>query len=212
MLTARQLLTFGATAWALIVIPGPSVLFVVTRGIALGRRAALATVVGNAAGQQVHVVAVALGVGVLVARSVTVFDLMKVAGAVYLAYLGAKTIRNAGALRLALTATTLPRSTRRLLGEGFVVGVTNPKTTIFFLAVLPQFVDRGHGHVPLQLLLLGVEFSMIALLSDSAYALAAGTVRRWFERRPARAGKVSVVSGLVMIALGVRLAFVGRAD
>jgi threonine/homoserine/homoserine lactone efflux protein len=212
VLSLRQFLTFGATAWALIVIPGPSVLFVVTRGIALGRRAALATVVGNTTGQLVHVAAVALGVGVLVARSVTVFNVMKIAGALYLAYLGLRTIRGAASLKLALAGTTAPRSTRRLLGEGFVVGVTNPKTTIFFLAVLPQFVDRSRGHVSLQLLLLGLVFAAIAVLSDSSYALAAGSVRRWFDRRPERTEKVSVTSGLVMIGLGVRLALVGRAD
>jgi threonine/homoserine/homoserine lactone efflux protein len=212
VLTLHQLLTFGATAWALIVLPGPSVLFVVTRAIALGRRAALATVVGNTAGQQVHVVAVALGVGVLVARSVAVFNVMRIVGALYIGYLGVRTIRGAGALRLAVAGATAPRSTRRLLGEGFVVGVTNPKTTIFFLAVLPQFVVRGRGHVPFQLLQLGLEFSVIALMSDSTYAVAAASVRRWFERKPDRAEKVSVTSGLVMIGLGLRLAIVGRAD
>ena len=212
LLTGRQLVTFGATAWALIVLPGPSVLFVVSRGISLGRRAALATVVGNTSGLCVHVAAIALGVGVLVARSLAVFTAMKVVGALYIAYLGVKTIRGAGALTLALAGSAAPRSTRRLLGEGFVVGITNPKTTIFFLAVLPQFVDRGRGHVSLQLLMLGLEFAVIALLSDSTYGLAAGSVRRWFERRPERVGKVSIGSGLVMIALGVRLALAGRAD
>lgn len=212
MLTLRQLLTFGVTALALVVIPGPSVLFVVTRGIALGRRAALATVVGNTCGQFVHIVAISLGVGAVVARSVVIFTVMKIAGAAYLAYLGVKTIRGGTGLRAALATSAAPRSTRRLLSEGFVVGITNPKTTLFFLAVLPQFAVRAHGHVPGQLLMLGLEFATIALISDSIYGLAAGSVRRWFERSPRRIGQVSVASGVIMIALGVRLAVVGRSD
>ena len=212
MLTIRQFLTFGATALALIVIPGPSVLFVISRGIALGRRAALATVAGNTSGQLVQAVAVAFGVGVVVARSAVLFTAMKLTGAAYICYLGIKAIRGRQGLQAAMARATAPRSTRRLLGEGFVVGITNPKTTLFFLAVLPQFVIRSHGHVPGQLIVLALEFAAISVVSDSLYGLAAGSVRRWFERSPRRAGQASVGSGLIMIALGIRLAVVGRSD
>jgi threonine/homoserine/homoserine lactone efflux protein len=197
---------------ALLVIPGPSVLFVVTRGVVLGRRAALATVLGNELGICVHVVAVAVGVGAIVQRSVAVFTAMKLAGAAYLVWLGIRAIRERRDLREALASSMSDHSRRRLVRDGFVVGVSNPKTTLFFLAVLPQFVRPEQGHVTLQLLALGVTFVALAFLNDGLYGVAAGSVRRWLDRSPRRAELVGGASGLVMIGLGVRLAVTGRRD
>jgi threonine/homoserine/homoserine lactone efflux protein len=137
-----SLLAFAVAAFVLIIVPGPSVLFVVSRGVALGRRAALLSVLGNEAGLGVHVIAVSLGLGAVVERSATVFTVLKLAGAAYLVYLGVKAIRTRRSLRGVLDAAALPKRSRRLFGEGFLVGVGNPKVIIFLAAILPQFVDR----------------------------------------------------------------------
>lgn len=212
MFPTGHLLAFAATAFALIVVPGPSVLFVISRGVALGRRAAVATVVGNAAGAYVQVAAVAVGIGALVERSAVIFTTIKLAGAAYLMLLGIRMFRNRRALAAMLDATVAPKSTRRILREGFTVGVTNPKTVIFFAAVVPQFTDRSAGQVPLQLLSLGLVFVLIALVSDSAWGIAAGTARTWFARSPRRLELVGGTGGLVIVGLGVSLALTGRKD
>src|SRR4051794_34825399 len=137
-----SLLAFTVAAFVLIIVPGPSVLFVVSRGVALGRRAALLSVLGNESGLAVHVVAVSLGLGAVVAGSAAVFTVLKLAGAGYLVFLGVKAVRSRRSLRGVLDAATLPKRGRRLLGEGFLVGVGNPKVIIFLAAILPQFVDR----------------------------------------------------------------------
>jgi threonine/homoserine/homoserine lactone efflux protein len=210
--TATQILSFAAASMVLLIIPGPSILFVVSRGITLGRRAALATVLGNTMGSAVHVTAVAVGVGALVARSATVFTAMKLAGACYLVWLGLRAVRHRTHLVEALTGPATPRSASRLLRDGFVVGISNPKTTLFFLAVLPQFVRTEAGHPSLQLLALGAVFCALALVNDSAYGLAAGSLRRWLDRSPRRLAMVGGTSGLLMIGLGIRLALTGRRD
>lgn len=199
-------------AFALIVIPGPSVMFEISRAVALGRRAGLATVAGNAIGQYVQVTLVALGIGVIVEGSEVVFTALKLVGAGYIVVLGLRAIRDRRTLAGVLDAAVVPRGTGRILREGFVVGLTNPKSAVFFTAVLPQFVEPAGGHIPLQLLALGVVWVAIALTCDSAWAFVAGTARDWFARSPRRLELVGGAGGLVMIALGIRLALVGRKD
>jgi threonine/homoserine/homoserine lactone efflux protein len=212
--TASQLLAFVVAAEALLIVPGPSVLFVVSRGVTYGRRAAVATVAGNTAGTAVQVVAVAAGLGAVVATSTVVFTTMKVAGGAYLVWLGFRALRDRRSLSAALRAGALVpvRSTRQLLRDGFVVGVSNPKTTLFFLAVLPQFVRADAAHPSVQLLALGLVFCAMALLSDGLYGVAAGSVRSWLERSPQRIEAMGGAGGLVMVGLGVRLALTGRKD
>lgn len=212
MVPTDSLLAFAATAFALIVIPGPSVLFVISRGVALGRRAAVATVLGNAAGAYTQVIVVALGLGTLIERSATLFTAVKLVGAMYVVFLGVQAVRHRERLASVIDAATAPRGTRRILREGYVVGITNPKSAVFMAAVLPQFADPGRGHVPLQLLLLGLVFVAIALVSDSIWGLAAGSARVWLGRSPRRLSALGGLGGLVMIGLGVRLAVTGRQD
>ena len=207
-----NLLAFTAAAFALIIVPGPSVLFVVSRGVALGRRAALLSVLGNAAGFSIHVLGVAVGLGAVVERSAAVFTTLKLAGAAYLVYLGVQAIRRRRALAAVLDAAALPRSGRRLLGEGFVVGIANPKAIIFLAAILPQFVTRDGGPAGLQMLVLGLIFLVLALICDSTWAVAAGSARNALAASPHRLERMGGAGGLVMIGLGARLAFVGRAD
>jgi threonine/homoserine/homoserine lactone efflux protein len=212
MVTVSHLLAFSLIALALIIVPGPSVLFVISRALVHGRRAAVITAAGNEVGEFVQVGGVALGIGMVVQRSVVLFTTIKLAGAAYLVLLGIRAIRDRRALVRLLDGAAAPRSSGRIFREGFIVGISNPKTAIFFAAVLPQFVDRPAGHVPVQLLVLGLVFLVIALISDSVWGLAAGTARAWFARSPRRLERVGGAGGLVMVGLGIRLAVTGRRD
>jgi threonine/homoserine/homoserine lactone efflux protein len=205
-----NLAAFALASAILIAIPGPSVLFVISRGVVLGRRAALATVLGNCAGVYVQVAAVALGVGVIVQRSAVVYNTVKLVGVAYLVYLGVRTFQRRRSLTLALGAPVTPKSDRRILREGFVVGVTNPKAAVFFAAILPQFTEPALGHVALQMLVLGVVFVAIALVLDGAWALAAGTARERFVSSPRRLEAIGATGGAVLVGLGVGLAVTGR--
>jgi threonine/homoserine/homoserine lactone efflux protein len=212
MLPTTHLLAFTVTALVLIAVPGPSVLFTVSRAIALGRTAGLATVAGNTVGAFAQVVAVAFGIGPLVERSVALFTVLKLAGAGYLVFLGVQAVRHRRSLATALGAEMERKTTARMMLDGFTVGATNPKVIVFFAAMLPQFVDRQAGHVPVQIVALGAIFAGIALLSDSTWALAAGTVRAWLAGSPRRLELLGGTGGLVMIGIGTRLALTGRRD
>jgi threonine/homoserine/homoserine lactone efflux protein len=212
MISADRLLAFGAMSFLLIVIPGPSVLFVIGRALAHGRRAALTTVVGNTLGAYVLVAAVAFGIGPIVERSAIVFTALKLAGAAYLVYLGVKAFRERGSLPTALIADSRAHSMQRTLWDGFAVGVSNPKTIVFFAAVLPQFVDPVQGHLVVQMLTLGMIFNVIALVSDSLWGVVASRARDWFGRSPQRLSLVGGVGGLTMIGLGVTVAVTGRKE
>jgi len=208
MVPGPSLLAFALASVALIVIPGPSVLFVIGRSLALGRAGGLLSVLGNALGMLPLVIAVALGIGALVAQSVVVFTVIKLVGAAYLVYLGVQAIRHRW--HTAVTHEEQPtRSPWRILAEGFLVGLTNPKSLVFFVAVLPQFVDYGAGGIPLQMFELGVVFLLLALLFDSVWALAAGTARQWFGRSPKRVERLGAAGGVMMIGLGGVLALTG---
>ncbi len=212
MVSIHALLTFAATAFLLIVVPGPSVMFVVSRGVALGRRAAALTVLGNAAGAYTQVLLVAVGLGALVQRSIAVYTVVKLVGAAYLVYLGVQAFRRRRDLHLDAVETAPARSSRRLLLDGYVVGVANPKVIVFFAAILSQFVDPDGAPVPVQMAVLGLVFVLIALASDGAWGLMAGSARGWLARSPRRLSAIGGTGGLVTIGLGVRLAVSGRPD
>jgi threonine/homoserine/homoserine lactone efflux protein len=207
----ENLVAFTLAALVLIVIPGPSVLFTIGRALALGRAGGLLSVLGNALGLLPVIVGVALGVGGIVAQSVALFTIVKVLGSIYLVYLGVQAIRHRDRAAAAAIDGGAARSAWRQLGEGFVVGVTNPKTIAFFVAVLPQFVDLESGYVPLQMIQLGLVFFAIALVSDGVWALVAAAARDWFARSPRRIATLSAVGGGLMIGLGVILLFTGSA-
>ena len=212
MLPTRHLPEFLLTIYVLILIPGPSVLFVVSRGVALGRQAALATVAGNAGGLVFQGALVSIGIGSVVARSDAVFSALKLIGAAYLVFLGVRHIRERKALAalFAPAAAADPKPLRRIVREGFFVGATNPKGVLIFTAVLPQFIDRSQGHVTLQLATLGAICVVIALLSDGAWAIASGTARQWLGRSPRRLEGLTGAGGAMLIALGVGLAVTTR--
>ena len=209
---ASHLLAFGLVSFVLIVVPGPNVLFVISRSLMLGCAAGVGTAFGGQLGVYAQVAAVAFGIGALVERSVALFSVIKLAGAVYLGYLGVQAIRHRRVLSAALQAPAERKSIARIIGDGIAVGVTNPKSIVFFAAVLPQFAQPSAGHVPAQMLLLGAVFMAIAVLCDSSYALAAGTARAWLARSPRRLELVGGTGGLVMIGIGASLALTGRRN
>jgi threonine/homoserine/homoserine lactone efflux protein len=211
MVDPHRLFALAATAFVIIIIPGPSVLFVITRGVTLGRRAALATVVGNTSGLAVQVGAVVAGLGAVVTRSIVVFTAIKFVGAAYLVCLGVQAVRHRRSLADAFAAG-VERPLGRILREGFIVGVSNPKSIVLFTAILPQFVDDTRGHATAQLLLLGAVCLVIALVCDSTWALASGSARAWLVRRPERLAAIATTGGAVIVGLGVRLAVTGRKD
>jgi threonine/homoserine/homoserine lactone efflux protein len=204
----ENLLAFSLAAVVLIIIPGPSVLFTIGRALALGRMGGLLSVLGNALGLLPVILLVALGVGGIVANSIVLFTIVKIAGALYLMYLGVQAIRHRR--RSAEAASGVPpRSAWRQLGEGFIVGITNPKTIAFFVAVLPQFVDLDAGAVPLQMIELGLVFFAIALISDGVWALVAAAAREWFGKSPKRIERLTATGGGLMIGLGGILLLTG---
>jgi threonine/homoserine/homoserine lactone efflux protein len=214
MIPASHVLAFAAVVTVLIAIPGPSVLFTVSRALTVRRRAALLTVIGNELGLCVQVVAVAFGVGAVVQRSAQVITVIKLAGAVYLAFLGVQAIRHRRSMAEALAARVTPVRPLRAIRDGFVVGAANPKTIVFFVAGLPEFTTTAPGHlpVPAQMLVLGALFPVIALVLDSVWAAIAGTAREWLVGSPRRLALIGGTGGLVMIGLGVSIAATGRKD
>ena len=201
---------FALAAFAIIVIHGPSVLFAVGRSIALGRGAGMLSVLGNSLAILPIVAAVSLGLGLIVAESVVLFTVIKLVGALYIVYLGIQAIRHRKDGAIDAIANAPRRSTVRMLGEGFLVGISNPKLLVFFVAVLPQFVNFHAGAIPMQMMVLGVVFFAIALLSDSTWALLAGLARGWFARSPKRAERLSATGGVMLIGLGGVLAVTGN--
>jgi threonine/homoserine/homoserine lactone efflux protein len=204
---------FAALAFALIVVPGPSVMFVVSRAVALGRRAAFTTVLGNAVGVFAQVLLVAVGLGAIVERSIAVFTIVKLAGAGYLVWLGIQAIRHRHELANVFSETgAVPQTSRSVFRDGFVVGIANPKAIVFFAAILPQYVNSTGAAPQLQMLVLGLIFVLVALASDGVWALAAGTARGWFAHSPQRLTRLGAIGGTAMVGLGCQLAFTGRKD
>jgi threonine/homoserine/homoserine lactone efflux protein len=212
MVSLRHLLEFGALAAVVIAVPGPSVLFTVSRALTAGRRTALLNVVGNEAGIMVQVVAVAFGLGVLVERSAQLFTLVKLLGAAYLVYLGVQAFRHRRSLAEAVASRAAPIRPLRAVRDGIVVGATNPKSVAFFVAALPEFTSGTSRDLAAQYLLLGALFPLIALLFDSVWAIAAGSASQWLSRSPRRLAAIGGVGGLAMIGLGLSVAATGRKN
>lgn len=188
----------------IILAPGPSVLFTIARAIAWGRVAAIATVIGNAAGMFLVSVLVALGIGPILQRSEILYNGIQWAGGAYLIYLGYAAIAasKVDAADMQKTVGGKP-SFFTSVRNGFWVGVLNPKSVVFFAAILPQFIDQEKNNVTAQLLLLGAIFALIALISDGSYGLLAGTIRQWLAGDVKRLIFMRLTGGVVMIALGI---------
>ena len=207
MPSASTLAVFAAASFALIVVPGPSVLYIVGASISQGRRAGLMSMLGVQAGGLIHVFAAAIGVSALIASSAEAFTAVKFAGAAYLVYLGIQRIRHAGEDDHAEQA---PRSHAHLFRQGVVVNVLNPKVAIFFVAFLPQFIDPDAGAPGLQIVILGLLFLLIAMISDGTYALLAGTAAEHLRGSFRSRQRLDRISGTIIIGLGAVAAITGH--
>jgi threonine/homoserine/homoserine lactone efflux protein len=205
------LVLFAVAAVTLLVIPGPAVLYIVTRSVDQGRTAGLASVCGVHVGTLVHVAAAALGLSALLVSSATAYHAVRWLGAAYLIWLGVRRLlaRDEDTPAAPGPGTRRRHGLRRIFAQGVVVNVLNPKTALFFLAFLPQFVDVSRGSVPFQVVVFGVAFVLLGLVSDGTYALLASTGAGWLRRRPGVARTSRLVSGGVLISLGVTTALAG---
>jgi threonine/homoserine/homoserine lactone efflux protein len=207
MPSVHALALFALATIAILIVPGPAVLFIVARSVDQGRSAGLVSVLGIHCGTVVHVLAAALGISAVLAASQTAFDAIRYAGAAYLIVLGVRTLLRRRGGEAAVQPVRAPL--RRIFAQGMVVNVLNPKTTLFIVAFLPQFVDPARGSATFQILVLGGVFIALGLVSDSTYALGAARagarLRAW-----SRFGAVQrYASGAVYIGLGLAAALTG---
>ena len=203
MVSGGQMATFFAASIVIIMVPGPSVLFTLARGVAWGRAVAVLTVLGNSIGTLLLSVVVALGLGPLLAHSKAFSVILQLAGGSYLLWLGIGALRHRHAHARAMTEREADRpSNLHVVRQGFTVGVLNPKSLVFFAAVFPHFVDRTKGNVTVQLLFFGAIFSVMAFVSDGTWGLIAGTAREWLSGSPQRLVALRAIGGCVMMFLG----------
>lgn len=204
MIIPTRIWEYVIASVVIIIAPGPSVLFVIARAIAWGRKTAVFSVIGNVSGAFLLSVLVALGLGPVLQHSSIAYSVVQWGGGTYLIYLGIDALRHrkVHAANMTMKGGTVP-SGMRSIRDGFWVGVLNPKTLVFYAAVLPQFIDRGRGHVTFQLLLLGALFAIMALISDGSWGLLAGTAREWLATDPIRLIRLRSTGGVVMVGLGI---------
>jgi threonine/homoserine/homoserine lactone efflux protein len=204
MIIPTRLAEYIVAAMVIILAPGPSVLFVIARAIAWGRKTAVLTVAGNVTGAFFLSTFVAFGLGPILQRSEIAYIAIQWGGGLYLVYLGVDAIRHrrAHAADMKNQGDVAP-SARRSIRDGFWVGALNPKGLVFYAAVLPQFIDRERGHVTGQLILLGAIFSILAFFSDGTWGLLAGTARQWLATDSKRLERLRSTGGAIMIILGI---------
>ena len=204
MPTIENLIGWLLVSIVIIIIPGPGVTFVIARAMTIGRSGAVITVFGHAAGVTLQILAVAFGLGAIVASSAIAFNIMKFVGAGFLVYLGTRAIlTRKQPIDLSLDGAV---KTRKVLADSFVVGITNAKTIVFFVATMPQFVNPEFGGVSLQMLFLGAIFLVIGTLSDLVYAFAAGSARDWLTNSESRIAGVRAAGGVAIAGVGIHTA------
>ena len=199
-----SLLLFAGASLALLAIPGPAVIYVVTRSIEHGRTAGMVSMLGVETGTFAYALAAAAGLSGLIAASVTAFTVVKYAGAAYLLYLGVRKL-----LERDQPQDALPSGRSQLFLKGTLVQLLNPKIAIFFVAFLPQFVHSSRGPVAVQMLVLGTIFTLLAVLSDGAYVLLGGAVSGWLRTGRSARSRLAKLSGGVYIGLGLTAALSG---
>ncbi|AWS41006.1 LysE family translocator [Streptosporangium sp. 'caverna'] len=205
MVSLSTFLIFALASLALVLVPGPNHIYIAARGIAQGRAAGVASALGVETGTMVHIAAAAAGLSYVIARSATLFNVIKWAGVAYLVYLGIRALTSRQELK---TREAEPQPLRKIFLEGVIVNVLNPKVILFFLAFLPQFVAPEAGAVPLQIIILGGTLLVLGLITDLIYAAGAGALGR---RMRNRSSLMSRLSGVIYLGLGIATAFSGRS-
>ena len=205
MIDPAKFALFIGVSWILIISPGPDMIYVITRGMTHGRKAGVLSAIGVVCGILVHTTAAAFGLTLLLQTSAIAFLLVKFIGAAYLVFLGIKAWREKTTFQLHASAPVAKSST--LFWQGVLSNVLNPKIAIFFLAFLPQFVDKGSSHVTLQMVILGITFACFGLCFLLVVGYSSGTIGRWLTYRPQYAQFFQRLAGGILIGLGIRLAF-----
>lgn len=210
MVSLPALAGFATLCLVLVVIPGPSVMFILSQAMAHGRRAALLSVLGNSSGAYLQILLVSIGLGSILEQSVLLFTACKVLGAVYLVWLGIKMLYRQELSPEPQEKDDIGRI--QMVTQGFLVGVTNPKSMVFFAAFLPQFIDRAGWPVSVQMAVLGLIFSTIAITVDLSYGLLGSSFASWLRTSQTRQRWMQRVAGVTMLGLGVRLITTNRAS
>ena len=205
MIDPAKFVLFIGVSWALIISPGPDMIYVITRGMAHGRKAGMLSAIGVVCGILVHTIAAAFGLTLILQSSALAFLFVKVVGAAYLVYLGIKAWREKSSF--ALQPSTAIADSNTLFWQGVLSNVLNPKIAIFFLAFLPQFVDKGSSHVTWQMVILGITFACFGLIFLLVIGYSSGTIGKWLTHKPQRAQFFQRLAGGILIGLGIRLAF-----
>ena len=208
MVSLSQLALFALTSTVLIFTPGPDIIYVMTRGVAQGRKAALAAAAGFALGNFAHTFFAIVGLSALITSSATAFACVRYAGAAYLMYIGYKMLRSSTSLVSDGAAEEL--QCRVIFRQSILANIMNPKVALFFLAFFPQFVDRARGGVPMQMLILGSTFVVLTMLGFGVVALLSGEIGRWLNRSAGAGHRIGQGAGCILIALGLRLAWPER--
>lgn len=208
MIDPAKFILFVGVSWALILAPGPDMLYVITRGVTQGRQAGMLSAVGVICGILVHTTAAAFGLTLILQSSAIAFLVVKYLGAIYLIYLGVKAWREKSTFTVQTSRTSV--SLRKVFWQGVVSNVLNPKIAIFFLAFLPQFVERGGDQVSLQMVFLGLTFAFFGLSFLLVVGYSSGTIGSWLTRRPQYAQSLQRLAGGILIGLGIRLALTER--
>ena len=208
MIDPAKFILFIGVSWALIIAPGPDMIYVITRGVTQGRKAGMLSAIGVICGILVHTIAAALGLTLILQTSALAFMLVKYLGAIYLIYLGIKAWREKSTFSLSASNSNV--SFRKIFWQGVLSNVLNPKIAIFFLAFLPQFVNRGSSQVTLQMVLLGLTFACFGLCFLLAVGYSSGTIGGWLTRRPQVGQFLQRFAAGILIALGIRLALIER--
>ena len=204
MIEPAKFVLFIGVSWALIISPGPDMIYVITRGMAHGRKAGMLSAIGVVCGILVHTTAAALGLTLILQTSAFAFLSIKFIGAAYLLYLGIKAWRNKSTFQL--QPSSVNANSRTLFWQGVLSNVLNPKIAVFFLAFLPQFVDQGSNSVTLQMVILGITFACFGLCFLLVVGYSSGTIGRWLSYRPQHSKFLQRIAGGILIGLGIRLA------
>lgn len=208
MVSLTQLALFAVTSTVLIFTPGPDIIYVMTRGVAQGRKAALAAAAGFALGNFAHTFFAIVGLSALITSSATAFACVRYAGAAYLVYIGVKMLKSRAATVPDGAAGSL--QCRVIFRQSILANIMNPKVALFFLAFFPQFVDAARGQVALQMLTLGTTFVVLTMLGFGVVALLSGEIGRWLNRRAGAGSVLGRAAGCILIGLGLRLAWPER--
>ncbi len=208
MIEPTKFALFVGVAWALIIAPGPDMLYVITRGMAHGPRAGILSAVGVICGILVHTTAAAFGLTLILQTSAFAFLVVKYVGAAYLIYLGVKAWRDKSTFSLQTQTSVV--SSRAVFWQGVLSNVLNPKIAIFFFSFLPQFVDKGSSQVTLQMVILGLTFAFFGLCFLLVVGYSSGAIGGWLTRRPHYAQFLQRLAGGILIGLGIRLALTER--